>query len=72
MTTIVPTSEEDPYLAIVRFTSQLAWADAGPEVGTNLCSQSSTSEYDCLFRKLLHFVIGIYEQFLGIFVFMRP
>ncbi|EOA20746.1 hypothetical protein CARUB_v10001073mg [Capsella rubella] len=32
MTTIVPTSEEDPSLAIVRFTSQLAWADAGPEV----------------------------------------
>ncbi|CAH2055315.1 unnamed protein product [Thlaspi arvense] len=31
MTTIVPTSEEDPFLAVVRFTSQLAWADAGPE-----------------------------------------
>lgn len=34
MTTVVPTSEEDPSLAIVRFTSQLAWADAGPEVYT--------------------------------------
>lgn len=32
MTTIVITSEEDPALSIVRFTSELAWADAGPEV----------------------------------------
>lgn len=32
MTTIVPTSEEDPALSVVRFTSELAWADAGPEV----------------------------------------
>ncbi|KAF2299302.1 hypothetical protein GH714_031421 [Hevea brasiliensis] len=31
MTTVVPTSEEDPALAVVRFTSELAWADAGPE-----------------------------------------
>ncbi|XP_043717378.1 eukaryotic translation initiation factor 3 subunit M-like isoform X2 [Telopea speciosissima] len=32
MATIVVTSEEDPALSIVRFTSELAWADAGPEV----------------------------------------
>lgn len=32
MTTVVPTSEEDPALAVVRFASELAWADAGPEV----------------------------------------
>ncbi|XP_068654119.1 uncharacterized protein [Aristolochia californica] len=32
MATIVPTSEEDPALAVVRFTADLAWADAGPEV----------------------------------------
>jgi len=32
MTTVVPTSEEDPALSVVRFTSELAWADAGPEV----------------------------------------
>ncbi|KAJ6804703.1 eukaryotic translation initiation factor 3 subunit M-like [Iris pallida] len=32
MTTIVPTSEEDPVVAVVRFTSELAWKDAGPEV----------------------------------------
>lgn len=48
MTTIVPTSEEDPLLAIVRFTSQLAWADTGPEVyslvsGTpNMCKRLNT------------------------------
>ncbi|KAK0575161.1 hypothetical protein LWI29_034805 [Acer saccharum] len=31
LTTVVPTSEEDLVLAVVRFTSKLAWADAGPE-----------------------------------------
>jgi len=32
MATIVPTTEEDPALSVVRFVSQLAWADAGAEV----------------------------------------
>ncbi|CAA0824542.1 Proteasome component (PCI) domain protein [Striga hermonthica] len=32
MTTVVPTSEEDPALSVVRFTADLSWADAGPEV----------------------------------------
>ncbi|XP_062009768.1 uncharacterized protein LOC133726268 [Rosa rugosa] len=32
MTTIVPTSEEDPALAVVRYASEQAWADAGAEV----------------------------------------
>lgn len=32
MTIVVPTSEEDPALAVVRFTAELSWADAGPEV----------------------------------------
>lgn len=32
MTTVVPTSEEDPALAVVQFTAELAWADAGAEV----------------------------------------
>lgn len=44
MTTIVATSEEDPVLAVVRFTSELAWADAGPEVAepqvTRLCIEA--------------------------------
>ncbi|KAI3970785.1 hypothetical protein MKX01_024432 [Papaver californicum] len=32
MATIVITSEEDPSLSVVRFTSELSWADAGQEV----------------------------------------
>ncbi|KAF8091429.1 hypothetical protein N665_0445s0016 [Sinapis alba] len=47
MTTIVPTSEEDPFLAVVRFTSQLAWADAGPEAAepeiSRLCREAEES-----------------------------
>ncbi|KAG2295277.1 hypothetical protein Bca52824_041946 [Brassica carinata] len=47
MTTIVPTSEEDQFLAVVRFTSQLAWADAGPEAAepeiTRLCREAEES-----------------------------
>lgn len=37
MTTVVPTSEEDAALSVVRFASELAWADAGPEVFSFLC-----------------------------------
>ncbi|KAK8947515.1 hypothetical protein KSP40_PGU019400 [Platanthera guangdongensis] len=44
MTTIVPTSEDDPVLSVVRLTSELAWADAGPEVAepqvTSLCFEA--------------------------------
>ncbi|XXG71714.1 hypothetical protein AAC387_Pa07g0978 [Persea americana] len=44
MTTVVVTTEEDPVLAAVRFTSELAWADAGPEVAepqvTTLCIEA--------------------------------
>jgi translation initiation factor 3 subunit M len=36
MATVIPTSEEDPVLAAVRFSSELAWADAGPEVSLSL------------------------------------
>ncbi|KAI0498448.1 hypothetical protein KFK09_019334 [Dendrobium nobile] len=32
MTTIVPTSEDNPVISVVRVTSELAWADAGLEV----------------------------------------
>lgn len=31
MTTVVPTSEEDPVLSVVRFTAEMSWADAGAE-----------------------------------------
>ncbi|KAI9153147.1 hypothetical protein LWI28_006718 [Acer negundo] len=47
MTTVVPTSEDDPALAVVRFTSKLAWADAGPEAAeeqvNRLCSEAEKS-----------------------------
>ncbi|KAK6796868.1 hypothetical protein RDI58_004569 [Solanum bulbocastanum] len=32
MTIVVPTSEEDPSLIVIRFTAQMSWADAGQEV----------------------------------------
>ncbi|KAK2986306.1 hypothetical protein RJ640_021875 [Escallonia rubra] len=44
MTTVVPTSEEDPALSVVRFTAEISWADAGPEVAepqvTSLCMEA--------------------------------
>ncbi|XP_062225062.1 uncharacterized protein LOC133923809 [Phragmites australis] len=44
MATIVNTTEEEPMLAVVRFTAELAWADAGPEVAdpevTRLCIEA--------------------------------
>ncbi|KAK9011930.1 hypothetical protein V6N11_040002 [Hibiscus sabdariffa] len=50
MTTVVPTSEEDPVLPVVRFTAELSWADAGPEVAephvTRLCMEAQ----ECMVR----------------------
>ncbi|XP_027938300.1 eukaryotic translation initiation factor 3 subunit M-like isoform X2 [Vigna unguiculata] len=44
MATVVPTSEEDAALTVVRFASELAWADAGPEVAepqvSRLCMEA--------------------------------
>ncbi|CAJ1977912.1 unnamed protein product [Sphenostylis stenocarpa] len=44
MATVVPTSEEDAALSVVRFVSELAWADAGPEVAepqvSRLCMEA--------------------------------
>ncbi|KAL1321444.1 hypothetical protein HN51_066256 [Arachis hypogaea] len=44
MATLVPTSEEDAALSVVRFASELAWADAGPEVAepqvSRLCMEA--------------------------------
>ncbi|KAJ0963512.1 hypothetical protein J5N97_028634 [Dioscorea zingiberensis] len=48
MTTIVPTSDEDPVLAVVRFTSELAWADAGPEVAEPQVNRLCIEAQDCL------------------------
>ncbi|XP_010937703.1 uncharacterized protein [Elaeis guineensis] len=48
MTTIVATSEEDPVLAVVRFTSELAWADAGPEVAEPQVTRLYIEAQDCM------------------------
>ncbi|CAM8965096.1 unnamed protein product [Rhodiola kirilowii] len=44
MTTVVTTSEEDPALTVVRFTSELSWADAGPQIAepevAKLCAEA--------------------------------
>ncbi|KAJ9147508.1 hypothetical protein P3X46_029662 [Hevea brasiliensis] len=48
MTTIVPISEEDPTLAVVRFTSELAWADAGPEVAEQQVSRLCVEAQECM------------------------
>ncbi|KAE8021425.1 hypothetical protein FH972_007317 [Carpinus fangiana] len=48
MTTVVPTSEEDPALAVVRFTSELAWADAGPEVAEPQVNRLCVEAQECM------------------------
>ncbi|KAM1954343.1 hypothetical protein ACFX1T_023701 [Malus domestica] len=48
MTTVVPTSEEDPALAVVRFTSELAWADAGHEVAEPQVTRLSAEAQECV------------------------
>ncbi|XP_065855150.1 uncharacterized protein [Euphorbia lathyris] len=50
MTTVVPTSEEDPALAVVRFTSELAWADAGPEFAEQQVSRLCVEASECMVR----------------------
>ncbi|KAB5511185.1 hypothetical protein DKX38_030171 [Salix brachista] len=48
MTTIVPTSEEDPALSVVRFTSELSWSDAGPEVVEQQVSRLCVEAQECM------------------------
>ncbi|PWA72248.1 Proteasome component (PCI) domain-containing protein [Artemisia annua] len=48
MTTVVPTSEEDPALAVVRFTAEMSWAEAGPEVGEAQVSSLCTEAQECM------------------------
>ncbi|KAL9674633.1 hypothetical protein QQ045_030905 [Rhodiola kirilowii] len=48
MTTIVPTSEEDPALSVVRFTSELSWADAGPEISEPEVAKLCTEAEECM------------------------
>ncbi|KNA11953.1 hypothetical protein SOVF_130320 [Spinacia oleracea] len=48
MATIVPTTEEDPALTVVRFVSELAWADAGTEVAQAQVARSSQEAQECM------------------------
>ncbi|KAJ8549961.1 hypothetical protein K7X08_033668 [Anisodus acutangulus] len=48
MTTVVPTSEEDPTLSVVRFTAQRAWADAGPEVAEPQVNRLCVETHECI------------------------
>ncbi|KAG5535197.1 hypothetical protein RHGRI_023100 [Rhododendron griersonianum] len=48
MTTVVPTSEEDPALSVVRFTSEVSWADAGPEVVESQVKRLCIEAQECI------------------------
>lgn len=50
MTTVVPTSEEDPALSVVRFTSEVSWADAGPEVVESQVKRLCIEAQECIVR----------------------
>ncbi|KAK4409819.1 Eukaryotic translation initiation factor 3 subunit M [Sesamum angolense] len=50
MTTVVPTSEEDPSLAVVRFTAELSWADAGPEVAQGQVNRLCLEAQECMIQ----------------------
>ncbi|KAL2252368.1 eukaryotic translation initiation factor 3 subunit M [Sesamum indicum] len=50
MTTVVPTSEEDPSLAVVRFTAELSWADAGPEVAEGQVNRLCLEAQECMIQ----------------------
>ncbi|KAJ0825769.1 putative proteasome component (PCI) domain, eukaryotic translation initiation factor 3 subunit M [Helianthus annuus] len=48
MTTVVPTSEEDPVLYVVRFTAEMSWAEAGPEVAEQQVSSLCLEAQECM------------------------
>lgn len=48
MTTVVPTSEEDPVLSVVRFTAEMSWAEAGPEVAEQQVSSLCLEAQECV------------------------
>ncbi|KAL2532006.1 Proteasome component (PCI) domain protein [Abeliophyllum distichum] len=63
MTTVVPTSEEDPTLSVVRFTAEMSWADAGPDVAegqvSRLCveaQESSEKDLECVYTVICNLV----------------
>lgn len=50
MTTVVPTSEEDLALSVVRFTAELSWADAGPEVAEPRVNSLCLEAQECMIQ----------------------
>ncbi|GER31319.1 eukaryotic translation initiation factor 3subunit M [Striga asiatica] len=50
MTTVVPTSEEDPALSVVRFTAELSWADAGAEVAEGQVKRLCVEAQECMIQ----------------------
>ncbi|KMZ66857.1 Eukaryotic translation initiation factor 3 subunit m [Zostera marina] len=48
MTTIVQTSEEDPFLSVVRFAAEISWQDAGPEVSEPQVDTLCMEAQDCI------------------------
>ncbi|XP_064938675.1 uncharacterized protein LOC135592884 isoform X2 [Musa acuminata AAA Group] len=50
MSAVVATSEEDPALAVIRFTAELSWADAGPEVAETQVSELCMEAEEFMFR----------------------
>ncbi|KZV46852.1 eukaryotic translation initiation factor 3 subunit M [Dorcoceras hygrometricum] len=50
MATVVPTSEEDPALSVVRYTAELSWGDAGPEVAEGQVSRLLAEAGECMIQ----------------------
>ncbi|XP_055806185.1 uncharacterized protein LOC129874837 isoform X1 [Solanum dulcamara] len=50
MTTVVPTSEEDPSLSVVLFTAQMSWADAGQEVAEPHVNRLCAETQECIIK----------------------
>nr|XP_043606160.1 eukaryotic translation initiation factor 3 subunit M-like [Erigeron canadensis] len=48
MTTVVPTSEDDPVVSVVRFTAEMSWAEAGPEVAEAQVSRLCLEAQECV------------------------
>ncbi|KAI7744776.1 hypothetical protein M8C21_005132 [Ambrosia artemisiifolia] len=48
MTTVVPTSEEDPVLYVVRYTAHTSWAEAGPEVAEEQVTRLCLEAQECM------------------------
>ncbi|KAM3363709.1 eukaryotic translation initiation factor 3 subunit M isoform X1 [Capsicum galapagoense] len=48
MTTVVPTSEEDPVISVVRFTAEMSWADAGAEIAEPQVNRLCVEAQECM------------------------